>query len=300
MTAALVKVLGGGGECCAERRQRKVLSDQPISWCCIAALSGLKCVYPDSLLFQSNEQRNPGVVNSSAAKTQIAWSTLSETGGTVFTPHCKLRRQRSSNLKGRMQVQVRLATICLVTIIVTGLTASPTQGQTSPNHGLKGITTVFVAVDLNDDARKMGLNQGVIETDVKLKLQLAGMRVVTAAEILTIPGSPILCVNVATLAPQAASIQIQLDQDAQLERNEEFAPGVTTWDATVVVANPTVHGIRDNIKDEIDKFLKVIATESIRRRTERLMRPLPRRLIQSRAPASPNSPAGKASLLDNS
>ena len=121
-------------------------------------------------------------------------------------------------------MQVRLATICLVTIIVTGLTASPAQGQTSPNHGLKGITTVFVAVDLNDDARKMGLNQGVIETDVKLKLQLAGMRVVTAAEILTIPGSPFLYVNVATLAPQAASIQVQLDQNTQLERNEEFAP----------------------------------------------------------------------------
>ena len=43
----------------------------------------------------------------------------------------------------------------------------------------------------------------------------------------------------------------------------------------------------------IDKFLKVIATESIRRRTEPLIRPLPRRLIQSSA--TPNSPAGKAS-----
>jgi hypothetical protein len=187
-----------------------------------------------------------------------------------------------------MQVQVRLAAICLVTLVVTGLAAPPTQGQASPNHGLKGITTVFVVVDLNDDARKMGLNQGVIETDVKLKLRLAGMRVVTAAEILTIPGSPILNVNVATLAPQAASIQVQLDQDAQLERNQEFAPEVTTWGTTVVVANPTVHGICDAIKDEIDKFLKVTATESIRRRTEPLMRPLPRRLIQSHAPATPN------------
>ena len=185
-------------------------------------------------------------------------------------------------------------------MIVTGVAASATQGQASPNHGLRGITTVFVVVDLNDDARRIGLNQGLIETDVKLKLRLAGMRVATAAEILTIPGSPIVYVNVATLAPQAASIQVQLDQDAHLERNEEFAPGVTTWDATVVVANPTVHGIRDNIKDEIDKFLKVIATESIRRRTERLMRPLPRRLIQSRAPATPNDPTGKTSLWDNS
>ena len=30
-----------------------------------------------------------------------------------------------------------------------------------------------------------------------------------------------------------------------------------------MVANPTVHGIRDNIKDEIDKFLKVIVTEQL-------------------------------------
>ena len=48
----------------------------------------------------------------------------------------------------------------------------------------------------------------------------------TAAEILTIPGSPSLYVNVATLAPQAASVQVQLDQNAHLERNAEFAPGV--------------------------------------------------------------------------
>jgi len=185
-------------------------------------------------------------------------------------------------------------------MIVTGVAASATQGQASPNHGLRGITTVFVVVDLNDDARRIGLNQGLIETDVKLKLRLAGMRVATAAEILTIPGSPIVYVNVATLAPQAASIQVQLDQDAHLERNEELAPDVTTWDATVVVANPTVHGIRDTIKDEIDKLLKEIATESIRPRTEPLIRPRPRRLIQSRAPATPNDPTGKTSLLDNS
>jgi hypothetical protein len=99
-------------------------------------------------------------------------------------------------------MQVRLVTICLVTMIVTGLVASATQGQPSPNHGLRGITTVLVVVDLNDDGRRMGLNQGLIETDVKLKLRLAGLRVVTTAEILAIPLSPILYVTLPLWHPR--------------------------------------------------------------------------------------------------
>ena len=99
------------------------------------------------------------------------------------------------------------------------------------------------------------------------------------------------------MAPQAASIRVELDQDAHLERNEELAPDVTTWEATVVVANPTVHGIRETIKNEIDKLLKEIATESVRPRTEPLIRP-PHRLIRSRAQQL-DSPAGKTSLLES-
>jgi hypothetical protein len=169
-----------------------------------------------------------------------------------------------------------------------GCSSHPRAGEF--RSWLKRDYAVFVVVDLNDDARKMGLNQGVIEADVKLKLRLARMRAVTAAEILTMPGSPLLYVNVSTLAPQAATVQVQLDQNAHLERNEELAAGVTTWDATVVVANPSAQGIRDTIKREIDNFLKVVATESIRRRnepsgrgSEPSTRPLPRRSLQARA-----------------
>jgi len=81
--------------------------------------------------------------------------------------------------------------------------------QASPNHGLKGITAVFGVVDLNDDARTMGLNQGVIEADVKLKLRLAGMRALTAAKMLTMPGSPFCISTFLRWCPRAASVQVE-------------------------------------------------------------------------------------------
>ncbi|PYU66748.1 MAG: hypothetical protein DMG49_21105 [Acidobacteria bacterium] len=62
-------------------------------------------------------------------------------------------------------------------------------------------------------------------------------------------------VNVSDSSARAASIDVELDQNALLERNGEFAIGVTTWSTGAVIVNPNVQGVRNWIKDDVDKFL---------------------------------------------
>jgi hypothetical protein len=122
---------------------------------------------------------------------------------------------------------------------------------------LQGISTVFVLVEsLPDGAKVLGLSGDTIQTDVELKLRLAGMRVVTEEEGVKLPGGPYLYVRI-TLTDNAvaASIEVELVQSALLQRNNLFAPSVTTWDKLHVLSYPTSQGIRDAVKDDVDKFL---------------------------------------------
>ena len=98
-----------------------------------------------------------------------------------------------------------LGTICLAAIFLIGVTAPTVRGD--DNEGsratLKGITTVHVLVeDLDNDAQTVGLTKEGIQTDVELKLVLAGMHVVTREEWLKLPGAPRLYVNVSVLPPE--------------------------------------------------------------------------------------------------
>jgi hypothetical protein len=155
----------------------------------------------------------------------------------------------------------RLATICLTMVFLVGI-SSPTvraQDSESTRATLKGITAVYVVVEeLRDSAKVLGLTKDAIRTDVELKLRLAGIRVVeTTEEWAKLTGSPFLYVNVNVLdgSARVANVEVELDQDALLARNGEFASGVTTWSAGGVLVNPDVQYIRDRIKDAVDKFL---------------------------------------------
>jgi len=115
---------------------------------------------------------------------------------------------------------------------------------------LKGITSVFVVVgNLDDNAKKIGLTEESIKTDVELKLLIAGMNFATDG--FTVPGNTHLFVNVGVLPPLAASIQVEL----LLQRNSEPVIGAMTWSLHGEITNPTLQGIRDLIKQLVDQFL---------------------------------------------
>jgi hypothetical protein len=152
----------------------------------------------------------------------------------------------------------RLATICL-TVLLIGISSPPIQAQDTERRRatLKGISALSVLVeDLPNGAKVLGLTRESIQTDVELKLRLAGIRVVTDQEDLSLPGMPSLSVVVnLTESAKSASIDIELHQNAFLERNGQLVVDVTTWGTGGLAANPTAQDIRNYIKDHVDKFL---------------------------------------------
>jgi hypothetical protein len=153
----------------------------------------------------------------------------------------------------------RLATICLMTMFLIGVRSPSIQAQDNDfsRATLKGISAVFVEIEpLPDSGKTLGLTAETIQTDVELKLRLAGIRVVTPEEGYKLPGSPYVYV-ILTLTPNAnaAYINVQLVQNVLLERNGEHVYGVPTWDTGYIMPVPTSQRIRDTIKDKVDVFL---------------------------------------------
>lgn len=153
----------------------------------------------------------------------------------------------------------RLATMCLATMLLTGvgnISAHAQQG-TATRTELNGISAVYVVVEkLSDSANALGLSASGIQTDVELKLVLAGMHVVTREEGQKLPGRPFVYVRITlTKRAEAAFVAVELDEDAQLDRNNQHAFRVTTWDTGTICTRPTAEVIREIVKDDVGEFL---------------------------------------------
>jgi hypothetical protein len=170
----------------------------------------------------------------------------------------QIHSREANTHEGRASMKIRLAT-SLLTLFLVGI-ASPAvradDGRLS-RATLKGLSAIYVMVeDLPEGAKILGLSKEAIQTDVELKLRLAGISVVTQAEDMKLPGNPALYVVVNLTDPaRAASIDVEVQQNAMLERNNQWAPRITTWSTGMVVSNPTAQGIRDYVKDHVDTFL---------------------------------------------
>src|SRR5690242_17721664 len=132
----------------------------------------------------------------------------------------------------------RFTTMCLMTTFLIGTRHPSVQTQHSgaTRPALKGINAVYVVVEeLPDSAKALGLAAGGIQTDVELKLVLGGMHVVTREEGQKLPGRPFIYVRITlTKSAEAAYVAVELDEDAQLERNNQHASRVTTWDTGTI------------------------------------------------------------------
>ena len=115
------------------------------------------------------------------------------------------------------------------------------RGSEVDLHGLKGLNTVLViAGPLDEDAKKLGLAEGDLQTDIELRLRSQGISVGAGTHAETIYVAVTLTRDLA-----AAEVEIMFLQKVYLERN--FAPGVAaTWSDGTVVAHPTARGIRDH------------------------------------------------------
>ncbi len=134
-------------------------------------------------------------------------------------------------------------------------------------ESMRVLKSVFLIVEeLKPDIEKDGLHKSSIQTDVELKLRMAGIKVLTKEESLKEPGMPILSVLVASIQKEfryafryAFVVRVQLVQNVFLARDPKiFCLGATTWrnDLKIgTVGADNVRDIRNIVKDEVDVFI---------------------------------------------
>jgi hypothetical protein len=153
----------------------------------------------------------------------------------------------------------RRATIWFVMMFLIAISSPPVRAQRDKysNPTLEGITAISVTIEaLPDVAKEIGLTREAIQTDVELKLRLAGMRVVTREEVSKLPGAPHLYVQAnLTGNADAADIEFEARQNVLLERNGKPAISAVTWRTSVLLSHPSLQEIRTYIKDGVDEFL---------------------------------------------
>ncbi|MFC1485468.1 hypothetical protein ACFL55_00395 [Candidatus Latescibacterota bacterium] len=137
--------------------------------------------------------------------------------------------------------------------------------QNSDIESLRGLTGIYVLVEnLQSEIIADGLNEEQIQTDVELKLRLAGIKVLTREEFLKESGHPHLYIIVNSIKNKTGlysySIIVSLDQSIYLQRNPEIDIfGATTWRSKYNISTVGEFyidtSVRDAIKDRIDIFI---------------------------------------------
>ena len=125
---------------------------------------------------------------------------------------------------------------------------------------LKGVKGIYVLIeDLPKDIEEKGLTLGQIQTDVELKLRMAGIKILSREESLASKDQPYLYVKLYTkksVSSFCLNISIEFSQKVILQRTSESADA-TTWSTESVgsFGEENIMQIRDAIKDGVDIFI---------------------------------------------
>ena len=159
-----------------------------------------------------------------------------------------------------MKLGAFCSSVAIVVLMMTcgGAHAMDDEEARGTLRGLKG---VCVAVEqLDEEAVKDGLTLDTINTDVELKLRLAGIRVLSYQEWLKEPGAPHLFVSVRVfkLKPRGGylyNVQVALRQTVSLGRSPAVTAIGQTWDTGYVGVSPELKDVREHTKDRVDDFI---------------------------------------------
>jgi len=129
--------------------------------------------------------------------------------------------------------------------------------------GLQGVHVLFE--DLSPGAKEAGLTKEQIQTDVELKLRLAGIKVLSKEEVLATKSLPCLGVTVTVVRAHERpipicgyAISVFLCERVILIRDPNTSASVKTWDdGRIGVASRRVlrEVIQEDIKDSVDAFI---------------------------------------------
>jgi len=163
-----------------------------------------------------------------------------------------------------MKTYKRIAFI--IGMVITLMTLSSTGWAIDDKFSretLRGLNGVYVAVeDLEPEIERLGLTKNQIQTDVELKLRLAGIKVLTGEEWRREKGRPYLYIQVRVLESSLSglfhlNINIEFSQNVRLIRDPSIITLGSTWgvDAVGEVGRKKIYQIRNHIKDLLDKFI---------------------------------------------
>ena len=133
---------------------------------------------------------------------------------------------------------------------------------------LAGIQGIHVKVEelqpnIQKYASRFNITQEQLRKDVTLKLEKAGIIVLSSEKWLKTTGRPLLYVNVNTHETEkywyAFNINIQVRQVVSLESNPNLKTMADTWsiDMTGIANIGTLNMIRDNVGNLVDRFVNV-------------------------------------------
>ena len=125
---------------------------------------------------------------------------------------------------------------------------------------LRGITVVDVLIeDLPSGAAAIGLTTQSIQTDVELKLRMAGLQVVKGS-------LGYLYVNVSfTPNGRGTVIAVGLNQLVKLLRDPSITTTASTWSVETVGMDLSAQDVRNIVKDKVDQFLNAWLSVNPRR-----------------------------------
>ena len=134
---------------------------------------------------------------------------------------------------------------------------------------LRGLREIFVVTEnLSDEAVKDGLSKDQIQTDVGLKLRMAGIKVISKEESSLTSGYPFLFVTVNAMRHRsglfAIGIRVSLEQDVYLVRNPKVSLSTSTWsvEGVYIVGETNIMQVREKIKDLVDDFINDYLAEN--------------------------------------
>lgn len=165
---------------------------------------------------------------------------------------------------GPWSARMRWAGAVLVTLLGLLVTPSWAIDEQSSRATLRGLPGVEVSIEaLAPEVEQAGLTRQHLQTDVELRLRLAGIRVLTHEERLTAVGQPWLYVNVnvalnRTLGLTVYNIDVELYQKVFLDTGAVTSgvPAVT-WDKGMMGtrAMNDFSNIRESLRGQIDAFI---------------------------------------------
>ena len=149
-----------------------------------------------------------------------------------------------------------LLSLVLVFLITGGAVVARAQDTESERQTLKGLKGIRVLVEnLEPEVELTGLTRAAIQTDVELKLRLAGIPVLTQS------GVPYLYVQVSFLTTSDGywpfHISVEFNQRVRLDRDRTIVGSAITWSEVRFggTSKANVHMVRDTTKDLVDEFI---------------------------------------------